>query len=98
MLRSLVGSEMCIRDQNWTHEVNCDGGGNNESQCYTDSEDNSFVSDGSLKIVALPAEEGAQKPYTSARLNTRYKADFKYGRIEMRAILLSGQGLSLIHS
>ena len=42
-----------IDDDNWTHEVNCDGGGNNESQCYTDSEDNSFVSDGSLKIVAL---------------------------------------------
>ena len=81
-----------IDDDNWTHEVNCDGGGNNESQCYTDSEDNSFVSDGSLKIVALPAEEGAQKPYTSARLNTRYKADFKYGRIEMRAKLPSGQG------
>ncbi len=81
-----------IDDDNWTHEVNCDGGGNNEAQCYTDSEDNSFVSDGSLKIVALPAEEGAQKPYTSARLNTRYKADFKYGRIEMRAKLPSGQG------
>ncbi|WP_394222402.1 family 16 glycosylhydrolase [Alteromonas gracilis] len=81
-----------IDDDNWTHEVNCDGGGNNESQCYTDSEDNSYVSDGSLKIVALPAEEGAQKPYTSARLNTRYKADFKYGRIEMRAKLPSGQG------
>ena len=81
-----------IDDDNWTHEVNCDGGGNNEAQCYTDSADNSFVSDGSLKIVALPAEEGAQKPYTSARLNTRYKADFKYGRIEMRAKLPFGQG------
>ncbi|BCO20803.1 hypothetical protein KUC3_36600 [Alteromonas sp. KC3] len=81
-----------IDDDNWTHEVNCDGGGNNEAQCYTDSADNSYVSEGSLKIVALPAEEGAQKPYTSARLNTRYKADFKYGRIEMRAKMPSGQG------
>lgn len=81
-----------IDDDNWTHEVNCDGGGNNEAQCYTDSADNSYVSEGSLKIVAMPAEEGAQKPYTSARLNTRYKADFKYGRIEMRAKMPSGQG------
>ncbi|WP_414828899.1 family 16 glycosylhydrolase [Alteromonas sp. H39] len=80
-------------DQNkWTHEINCQGGGNNEKQCYTDSAENSFVSDGSLHIVALPAEEGAEKPYTSARLNTRYKADFKYGRFEMRAKLPSGQG------
>ena len=81
-----------IDEDSWTHEVNCDGGGNNEAQCYTDSTSNAFVSDGSLKIVALPAEDGAPKPYTSARLNTRYKADFKYGRIEMRAKMPEGQG------
>lgn len=81
-----------INDSNWTHEVNCDGGGNNEAQCYTDSDANSFVAEGSLNIVALPAEDGADQPYTSARLITRYKADFKYGRIEMRAKLPSGQG------
>lgn len=80
-------------DQNkWTHEVNCQGGGNNEQQCYTDSADNSFVQDGMLHLVALPAEEGAEKSYTSARLNTKGKADFKYGRFEMRAKLPSGQG------
>lgn len=76
----------------WNFEINCSGGGNNEKQCYTDSEQNAFISDGVLNIVALPAEEGAEKPYTSARLNTRYKADFKYGRIEMRAKLPTGQG------
>ncbi len=76
----------------WTHEVNCAGGGNNEKQCYTDSSDNAYVANGILNIVALPAEEGAEKPYTSARLVTRNKADFKYGRIEMRAQLPFGQG------
>jgi beta-glucanase (GH16 family) len=81
-----------IDDDKWTHEINCAGGGNNEAQCYTDDGTNSFVDDGVLNIVALPAEEGAQKPYTSARLNTRYKGDFKYGRIEMRAKMPSGQG------
>ncbi|MFT7314761.1 MAG: beta-glucanase (GH16 family) [Paraglaciecola sp.] len=81
-----------IDANNWTHEVNCIGGGNNEEQCYTDSVDNSFVGEGTLKIVAKPAEEGAEQPYTSARLNTRYKADFKYGRFEMRAKLPQGQG------
>lgn len=81
-----------IDDNKWTYEINCAGGGNNEQQCYTDSSDNAFVADGILNIVALPAEDGAEKPYTSARLNTRYKADFKYGRFEMRAKLPSGQG------
>ncbi|NVK24334.1 MAG: family 16 glycosylhydrolase [Gammaproteobacteria bacterium] len=76
----------------WNHEVNCNGGGNNEQQCYTDSAANSFVQDGMLNIVALPAEEGAEKPYTSARLNTKGKGDFTYGRFEMRAKLPSGQG------
>ena len=66
-----------IDSQKWTHEVNCLGGGNEEKQCYTDNEANSFVSEGTLKIVALPAEEGAEKPYTSARMVTKNKADFK---------------------
>jgi len=81
-----------INSQNWTHEVNCDGGGNQEKQCYTDSAENSYVQDGMLSIVALPAAEGAALPYTSARMMTRYKADFKYGRMEMRAKAPSGQG------
>ncbi len=81
-----------IDDKKWTHEVNCDGGGNNEQQCYTDSAENSYVSDGKLHIVSLPAAEGAEKPYTSARLVTRNKGDFKYGRFEMKAKLPQGQG------
>jgi len=76
----------------WTHEVNCLGGGNNEKQCYTDSKENSYIADGKLQIVALPAAQDASQPYTSARLNSRYKADFKYGRFEMNAKLPSGQG------
>ncbi|MFB0998606.1 MAG: glycoside hydrolase family 16 protein, partial [Colwellia sp.] len=35
---------------------------------------------------------GSALPYTSARMMTRYKADFKYGRMEMRAKAPSGQG------
>lgn len=81
-----------IDDGNWTFEVDCRGGGNQERQCYTDSPDNAYVSDGSLKIVALPAPEGAEQPYTSARLNSKNKADFTYGRIEVRAKMPSGQG------
>jgi beta-glucanase (GH16 family) len=81
-----------IQSNKWTHEVNCTGGGNNEKQCYTDDPENSFIENGMLNIVAKPAADGAEKPYTSARLITRNKADFKYGRFEMRAKLPSGQG------
>jgi beta-glucanase (GH16 family) len=76
----------------WNYEVNCDGGGNNEKQCYTANDENAFIEDGVLNIVALPAEDGAEQPYTSARITTRYKADFTYGRFEVRAKLPSGQG------
>lgn len=81
-----------IDTNKWNFEINCAGGGNQEQQCYTDSSENAYVSNDTLKIVALPAEEGAEKPYTSARLNTKYKGDFTYGRIEMRAKMPYGQG------
>ena len=81
-----------INSKNWTHELDCNGGGNQEKQCYTDNAENSYVADGKLNIVALPAEDGAALPFTSARMTTRYKADFKYGRIEMRAKAPTGQG------
>ena len=81
-----------IDPNKWNIEVNCRGGGNQEQQCYTDNPENAFVSDGTLKIVALPADEDAELPYTSARLNSRHKGDFKYGRIEVRARMPRGQG------
>lgn len=81
-----------IDQRKWTFEIDCRGGGNQEQQCYTDSAENAFVSDGTLKIVARPAADGAPQPYTSARLNTKYQGDWKYGRIEVRAKAASGQG------
>jgi len=89
----------------WNHEVNCWGGGNNEQECYVDGARNSFVRDGLLNIVAIadnpsglvggPTNDPTMvsKPYSSARLNTNGLADWKYGRIEVRAMLPFGQGL-----
>lgn len=86
-------NEAQIDQTKWTYEVNCFGGGNNEKQCYTEDESNSFIADGKLNIVALPATDAnAEQPYTSARMISRHKADFKYGRFEMHAKLPSGQG------
>jgi beta-glucanase (GH16 family) len=81
-----------IDTNNWSHEVNCDGGGNQEKQCYTDSAENSFVADGMLNIVAKPSIDGEDLPYTSARMVTKNKGDWTYGRFEIRAKLPSGQG------
>lgn len=67
------------------------GWGNNEAQFYTDRPENSFVDNGTLKIVAKRENfSGAQ--FTSARLKTENKFEFTYGKIEVRAKLPSGGG------
>ena len=80
----------------WEYEVNADGGGNNELQYYTDRSQNSGVLDSVLVIQALKetytGPEGTRQ-YTSARLRTKYKGDWKYGRFDIRAKLPYGKGL-----
>lgn len=68
------------------------GWGNNELQYYTDRRENSYVFGGSLFIVARE-EQFQGYNYTSARLRTKDRAEFKYGRIEGRIRLPSGQGI-----
>ena len=80
----------------WEHEVNAKGGGNNELQYYTNRSENSFIENGSLVIQALKEHytgpEGTRE-YTSARLRTLRKGDWKYGRLDIKAKLPFGQGL-----
>lgn len=80
----------------WEHEVNASGGGNNELQYYTARPENSFVQDGHLHIVAIQgeytAEEGTRY-YTSARMRTPNKGDWKYARIDVKAKIPFGQGV-----
>lgn len=40
-----------------------------------------------------PADTSKTLPYTSARLRTKNKFDFKYGRVEVRAKVAGGQGM-----
>eukprot|EP00659_Diplonema_papillatum_P006074 gene6074-9330_t len=77
--------------QKWNYEVDCLGGYNNEQQCYTSSSANSWVSGGLLTIKAMPTA-GQSLPYSSARLNTKNKGDWKYGKFVARMKLPSGQG------
>lgn len=80
----------------WEHEVNAHGGGNNELQYYTARPENSFIEDGVLVIQALEerytGSEGTRE-YTSGRLRTKNKGDWKYGRFDIRAKLPYGQGI-----
>lgn len=78
----------------WSYDVGrgCDkpcgcGWGNQELQYYSEANiNNSRIENGNLIIEARKESiEGAQ--FTSARLVTKNKVDFKYGRIDIRAKL-----------
>jgi len=73
--------------EKWTHETGAGGWGNQERQFYTDSLDNSRVENGHLVIEVRQEIVGRSPTYTSARLITREKAQWKYGRFEARAKL-----------
>jgi len=71
-------------------EGNAANWGNNESQYYTKERiANAGVENGVLKITAIK-EDYKNKVYTSARLVSR--ADWQYGKIEVRAKLPPGIG------
>lgn len=76
----------------WTHEIGTgfNGWGNNELQYYRS--ENTSVADGLLTIEARnEAFSGSQ--YTSSRIITEGQQEFRYGRVDIRAILPEGQGI-----
>lgn len=77
----------------WGYETGTGSGGwgNNELQYYTSRPENAIVQGGVLKIMALK-ENYMGSAYTSARLLTKGKYSFKYGRIEVRAKFPTGVG------
>ncbi|KXX69552.1 family 16 glycosylhydrolase [Flammeovirga sp. SJP92] len=76
---------------NWTYEVNGWGGGNQELQYYTDRPENIRVKDGILTIEARK-EQYEGREYTSARIITKDKRDFRYGKVEARLKVPGGRG------
>jgi beta-glucanase (GH16 family) len=79
----------------WMHETgdgcpsNC-GWGNNELEYYRP--ENTLVQDGYLIIEAKKQSFGGRE-YTSSRILTKGKRQFKYGRIDIRAAVPEGQGI-----
>lgn len=79
--------------ENWVYDIGTgdNGWGNGESQFYTDRPENIIVENGVLKIKAI-AETFNGSNYTSARINSKNRFEFSYGRIETRAKLPTGAG------
>lgn len=80
----------------WECEVNAFGGGNNELQLYTDRAENVRVENGHL-VLELRRDQaaisGTVREYSSGRVRTKHRGDWKYGRIEVRAKLPQGHGV-----
>jgi beta-glucanase (GH16 family) len=85
-----------INSNKWFHQTQLPNGNswfNGEAQHYTDREDNTYVEDGIMNLVAKKETytyQGVTKQYTSARLNSKFA--FTYGRVEVRAKLPTGVG------
>ncbi len=76
----------------WSYDVGGGGWGNNELQYYTkERSENARIEDSAL-IVELRKEKYSTNNYTSARLVSKSKGDWLYGRIEVRAKLPNGKG------
>lgn len=84
------GSE--LDNSKWEHQIgNGSGGwGNNEKQYYR--AENSVVNNGFLTIIAKK-ENFNNFNYTSSRIRTINKGDWKYGKFEMRAKMPIGKGI-----
>ncbi len=75
----------------WGYDIGAGGWGNNEAQYYTNRTDNVLVSNGTLKIIAKK-ELYSGSNYTSARLLSKGKFSFQYGKVEVSAKLPGGVG------
>lgn len=77
----------------WGYDTGGHGWGNNELQFYTSArKENARVENGKLVIEARK-ENFKSANYTSARLITKNKGDWKYGRIDVKAKLPKGRGM-----
>ena len=88
---SFDGDSLNLND--WNIETHEPGWVNNELQEYTDSSDNIYVKDGKLVLKPIKkVDENGNVSYTSGRVNTQNKHDFKYGIFEASAKVPEGKG------
>jgi beta-glucanase (GH16 family) len=75
----------------WGYDLGGDGWGNNELQYYTRDIKNVRAENGKL-IIEAHRDSLNGKAYTSTRLISKGKGDWRYGRIEIKAKLPKGRG------
>lgn len=68
------------------------GWGNNEKQWYTVANPENCRIENGILLITAKKEPTFSKNYSSARLTTKNKGDWKYCRVEVRAKLPSGNG------
>lgn len=76
----------------WDLQTGAGGWGNNELQYYTSRTENARVEGGQL-IIEARSEEHEGSDFTSARLRTKGKASWTFGRIEARMKIPRGLGI-----
>lgn len=86
------GTAIDLNKWNFAAGNGSNGWGNNEQQFYTTNPANARVSNGNLEITARQENLGGYN-YTSARMHTRAKGDFTYGRVEASIKAPKGQGI-----
>ncbi len=79
-----------VDTNNWNFETGGDGWGNHEQEYYQAA--NATVSDGNL-VIACRKENVKSNHYTSARMTTKGKREFLYGKMEARIKIPVGKGL-----
>lgn len=80
----------------WEYEVNNFGGGNQERQMYADSPEFARIEDGELVVTAKRLVTnicGHAMPFTSGRVRTKRRFDFRYGTVSFEAKLPEVPGL-----
>ena len=75
----------------WDYDIGGNGWGNNELQYYTKRPDNAYITKGNL-VIETKLEPYLGRNYTSARLITKNKAAWTYGKFEIRAKIPKGRG------
>ena len=82
-----------LNREDWNVELHEPGWVNKELQEYVDSTDNIQVKDSNLYLIPIQTrKEDGTYYYTSGRVNTQGKHDFKYGLFEARLRVPKGKG------
>jgi len=78
--------------QKWSYDVGGHGWGNQELEYYTRQRQQNARVENGLLVIEAHKEKYEGNEYTSARLVTKGKGDWQYGRIEVKAKLPQGRG------